>query len=188
MMKRRNIEIEVRFININVDDIKRHLIKLKAKNLQENLLKETIFYNKNLSWRKEGKFIRLRKINERIYLSYKHHKKSSIYGAEEVEIEVNDYEKTKTLLIKAGFTAFREQEKLRHSFILNDVIIDIDKWPSLPAYIEIESDSVVKIKKIVKKLNLEWKDAIFEDAKIIIEKYYGIPVSRLKVFTFKKIA
>ena len=177
MMKRRNIEIEVRFININVDDIKRHLIKLKAKNLQENLLKETIFYNKNLSWRKEGKFI-----------SYKHHKKSSIYGAEEVEIEVNDYEKTKTLLIKAGFTAFREQEKLRHSFILNDVIIDIDKWPSLPAYIEIESDSVVKIKKIVKKLNLEWKDAIFEDAKIIIEKYYGIPVSRLKVFTFKKIA
>ena len=184
---KKNIETEVRFINVDIDKLKNVLSMLKAKDLKENLLKETIFYDKNLKWREEGKFIRLRKINEKSYLTYKHHKESSISGAEEIEVEINNYAIMKLLLSKIGLISYREQEKLRHTFILDDVIIDIDKWPSLPAYVEIESDSVVKIKRITKKLNLQWKDAIFEDAKIIIEKYYGIPVSKLKFFTFKKI-
>ena len=50
----------------------------------EVFLEETIFYDKNLKWRDEGKFARLRSFSGRNIFTYKHIKKASIDGAEEI--------------------------------------------------------------------------------------------------------
>ena len=53
-----NKEIEVRFLEINKNELAEKLIKLGAKDKGENILNETIFYDSDLSWLEEKRFAR----------------------------------------------------------------------------------------------------------------------------------
>jgi len=90
-------------------------------------------------------------------------------------------------LLRLGLICYRQQEKKRHKFILGMVTIDIDTWPNIPTYLEIEGKTEKDIKKAAQKLDLDYSEALFIDARQIIEKKYGIPVSTYKYFTFDKI-
>lgn len=187
-MKNKNREIEVRFLNINPQSIIKKLQKLNAKDEGEYKILETIFYDKQKTWLEKGKFVRIRKAKNKIFISYKHHQKHTATGTYEIEFEVNDFNKAKKFIESLGLIAFRIQEKKRHTFKLQNVILDIDTWPTIPTYLEIEGESEEDLKDIAQKLDLDWKKAVFENAKIVIEKYYKVPVSTYKYFTFKKIA
>jgi len=186
-MKKVNTEVEVRFLNIVKEDIIKKLNALNAKDLKEDFIQEVIFYDKELTWSGENKFIRVRKTNTGITMTYKHQHTNSVDGTTEIELEIDNYENAKLLLVEGGLVAFREQEKKRHSFIINDTKIDIDTWPSVPTYVEIEGSSESELKEVAKSLSLKWEDAVFENAKIVIEDKYKIPVSKLRYFTFSKM-
>jgi len=186
MAKKESIEIEARFLEIDVKKLIECLVAVGAQDLGKSLLKETIFYDKSLSWRDRQKMVRLRMVKGKVYLTYKHRRETAIDGTEELEILVSDYTITKKILEKTGLIAFREQEKLRHTFIVDGVHVDIDIWPQLPAYVEIEGDSEECVKAVASKLNLKWEDAVFDDARAIIENHYKIPVSKMRIFTFEK--
>lgn len=183
----KNREIEVRFLDINSKQIIFILKKLKAENLGESLIREIIFYDNKLLWRKQNKFVRLRKVKNKLFLTYKHHQKETVDGALEIELEVNNFDKAKTFLENLGLISFREQEKKRHSFKLDDTIIDIDTWPSIPTYLEIEGRLKKDLKETARKIGLDWSKGTFLDARRIIEQHYKVPVSKFKYFTFKKI-
>lgn len=182
-----NIEIEARFIKINKPQIITTLHRLNAVDLGEDLMQELIFYDKDLTWRDQQKFVRLRKTNGKIYLTFKHHKETKVDGTTEIELEVNSLLKAKKFLVSLGLVCFREQEKRRHKFLLDGVFLDIDTWPGIPTYLEIEGKSEDQIKKVAKKLGLDYKNALFIDARGIIETIYNIPVSTYRHFTFKKV-
>ncbi|OGZ65980.1 MAG: hypothetical protein A3C50_03080 [Candidatus Staskawiczbacteria bacterium RIFCSPHIGHO2_02_FULL_43_16] len=105
----------------------------------------------------------------------------------EIEIEVSDLQKAKDFLEELGLVAFRQQEKKRHTFKLGEVIVDIDTWPSIPTYVELEGPNEESLKEAAVKLGLDWKNVVFKSARFIIEEKYGIPVSSLHFFTFSKI-
>ncbi len=187
-MKNNNREIEVRFLNISPKSIIKKLQKLNAKDEGQYKILETIFYDKQKTWLEKGKFVRLRKARNKIFLSYKHHQKHTATGTYEIEFEVSSFNKAKLFLESLGLVAFRQQEKKRHTFRLGSIALDIDTWPKIPTYLEIEGNSEEDLKHTAQKLGLEYKKAIFENARIVIEKYYKVPVSTYKYFTFKKIA
>lgn len=60
---------------------------------------------------------------------------------EEVEIAVDSYEATKLFLKKVGFIEKHEVEKKRTRWQLEDIVFDIDTWPAIPTFIEIEAES-----------------------------------------------
>jgi adenylate cyclase, class 2 len=129
----------------------------------------------------------LRDTGDKIFLAYKHHQKAAVDGAIEVEVEISDIEKTKILLEYAGIIAVRWQEKIRHTYLLDNVVIDIDTWPTVPAYVELEGDSEEELKTVASRLKLDWKNVELLDAKSLLAKYYKISVTNLKFFTFGKI-
>src|ERR1044072_2543947 len=131
-------EIEVRFLEIDKDALAKKLIALGATDKGETFLEEVIIYDKNLKWLDERKVLRLRKIGDRVRLTYKHH--DNIEGGEATEIEfgVDDFEKAEALFTELGYLPYRHQQKKRHSFELMGVVFDIDIWPRIPAYVEIE--------------------------------------------------
>lgn len=183
-----NIEIEAKFLEIDKEDIKKKLKSLGAIDLGEDLVEEAILYDRDLKWRDESKeFIRLRKINGKVFVTYKKRLSNELGGTEEVEFETSDFEKTAIVFEKAGFPIYRRQEKRRHTFKLNNVTFDIDTWPKIPTYIEIEGGSGDEIKKAAEGLGFDWKDAHFENARIIIEKIYSVPVGKMRWFTFGRI-
>lgn len=181
-----NREMEVRFINIDASSLKKKLAELKAADLGEDFLKEVVFYDKEKTWIKENKFARIRKTNKGIFMCYKHHQEASVMGTLELEFQVENFEKATLFLEELGLVAYRAQEKRRHSFILDTVVIDFDTWPTLPTYVELEGTSEESLRKVASILELDWSNVIFENAKTVIEKYYHIPVSTLRYFTFEK--
>ena len=62
------------------------------------MLEETIIYNSDGSWRKDNRFVRVRKSGDTVMLSYKEHRTHTIDGTFEIELHVDDYEKAALLL------------------------------------------------------------------------------------------
>ena len=178
-------EIEVRFLDIDKEKVIRKLRELGAEDLGEEMLEEIIFRDARGEW--TDKLVRLRKGAKGLSLSYKHHKAHALDGAEEVEFFVDtDISKAKTFLERVGLVAVREQQKKRHSFRLRETAFDIDTWPRIPTYIEIEGPSEDSLKKAAQDIGLDWADAIFENALAVIEGRYKIFVGKMKYFTFDR--
>ncbi|MBI3485464.1 CYTH domain-containing protein [Candidatus Daviesbacteria bacterium] len=189
-MKKANREIEVRFLEINPQEIIEKLNSLGAADQGEDLFTEIIFYDKDLKWQyQEKKIVRLRKNNQGIFLAFKQLIEKSADGTVEVEFKVEDLEKAKQFLKEIGLVDFRHQEKKRHSFKLDKVSVDIDIFPAnIPPLVELEGESELELKEAVKKIGLDWKDVCMESTRYLIENRYKIPVSKLKFFTFNKVA
>jgi adenylate cyclase class IV len=77
---------------------------------------------------------------------------------EEIEINVSDFNKTAELLDKIGFIEKFYQENKRIRYQLDDIEFDIDFWPQLDPYLEIEAHSWEKIDEAIKLLELNPED------------------------------
>ena len=134
-----------------------------------------------------NKWIRLRKSNDKIELTVKHiYKKnySKIQKVKEMEIGVTDLEETNRILESIGLSKRNYQEKRRHSFTYKDAEIEIDEWPMLDPYMEIECDDEDLINEIIDKLNLSNKriESLNTEA-LYLEK--GIDVLKIGKLKFK---
>ena len=118
------------------------------------------------------KWIRLRKtvsqneaneIKESTTLTIKHilkNDQSGIQQMKETEIVVNSFEETNELLENLGFYYRCYQEKRRTKYILNDHEIDIDTWPGLPTYFEVEGKDREDLEGILNLLGYSFDEAV----------------------------
>lgn len=110
-----------------------------------------------------NKWIRLRKSNDKVELTVKHiYQKSEdkIQKVKEYEITVSDFEETNRILTSIGIVRRNYQEKVRYSFKYKNADIEIDIWPLLDPYMEIECDDENTIIEILKKLEFESKEIV----------------------------
>lgn len=182
------IEYEARFLEIDKDALINTLHSLEAVDKGETLLKETIFYDQAGSWQENGKLVRVRTKNHTdTTVTFKHHRSQSIDGALETEFHTDNAGTIEEFLAQIGLVASRWQEKTRHTFTLDETTIDIDTWPQVPTYVEIEGVSEQSIQQTAYKLGLQWQDAVYEDARNILENRYNIPIRTLTHFTFDRV-
>jgi len=182
-----NREIECRFLEIDKEALIKKLLDLGAEDQGEKLLQEVIIYDKDLKWRNEDKRMRIRNADGKLTLSYKEHTDhNTVDGTIEIEIGIDNIKQTELLLEKLGFASFRHQEKKRHTFILDSVTFDIDSWPRIPTYVELEGDSEEALKKAAAAVGYDWKDVVFENPRSVIENRYKIPVGKMTWFTFER--
>ena len=179
-------EIECRFLEIDKTALVKKLIELGAHDEGEIMLEETIIYDPEGNWRNENRFVRLRKVGDMTKLTYKEHREHTVDGTYEIEFGIDDYKKAELLFEKIGLKLFRHQQKKRHTLQLNGVTFDIDTWPRIPTYVELEGESEQVLKDAAKAVGFDWKDAIFNNASWVIENKYNIPVRQLKYFTFER--
>lgn len=183
-----NIETEVRFLDIDVVNLKQQLLDLGATDHGDDLLQEIIFYDKDGAWQKtKNKVVRIRTAHGKHYLTYKHNVANHAQGTVEIQLVVDDREKTRAFLKEVGLTEFRHQEKRRHSFTLGAIHVDIDTWPNVPPYAEFEGPSEEALQDLTSKLDLEWSKADTHNAAWVLEHVYNIPVLQLKYFTFNHV-
>ncbi len=64
--------------------------------------------------------------------------------------------------------------------------MDIDTWQKIPTYVELEGESEQVLKDIAQKLGFDWNNAVFDNARKIIEERYRIPVGNMQWFTFDR--
>jgi adenylate cyclase class 2 len=176
-------EIETRFLDIDKNKLAKELLALGAVDKGEEKLEEMIFHAVDGLWVGKRKFVRLRKTNGKIKLTYKENEEQKVDSAQEIEFEVPDWDKCSEFLGKVGLTSMRHLEKYRHTFEFDGATIDIDTWPKIPVYAEIEGPSVEAIKNVCEKLRMDWEERFDGDAREVF-RHYGYNLDDIVVITF----
>lgn len=180
-------EIEVRFLEIDATQLKHKLAELGAEDKGEDLFDEIIYYDKDNTWQDQQKLVRVRKTNAGVRVAFKHNHTEAADGTHEAEFTANDFEQAQQFLESLGFLyRKRHQQKKRHAFVLDGVSVDIDSWPNIPTFVELEGVSEQDLQKVANKLGLDWNKRNMTNAAEVI-KSYGIPVKEFSVYTFEKM-
>jgi adenylate cyclase, class 2 len=88
-----------------------------------------------------SKWIRLRRDGTETTLCVQVMHSDAIDGTHEVEVTVDHFAATSELLALLGFVPKSYQENRRTSFTLDGARLEIDEWPQIPPYLEIEADT-----------------------------------------------
>ncbi len=154
-------EIEVKFLNIHINEIRAHLENAGAKLVKPMALMRRMIL-KTPEMLESNAMLRLRDEGDKKTLTYKKFTNNTIDGAKEIEIKIDDFETTADLLIKGiGVPLISFQESKRETWVLNNVEIMIDKWPWLDPYIEIEGTTENEIQTVALALGQNWEDRKF---------------------------
>ncbi|MDP2933484.1 MAG: class IV adenylate cyclase [bacterium] len=178
-------EIETRYLDIDKEELVKKLVLLGAVDKGEEKLEEIIFHAADRSWVGKSKFVRLRKIKDKVQLTYKTNPKQAVDSALEVELEESDMDKCSEFLQQVGLKAMRQAEKYRHTFKFGDVAIDIDTWPKIPVYAEIEGPTVESLKNACYQLGFDWEKRFDGDAREVF-KHYGHNLDNITMVTFSE--
>lgn len=176
-----NVEIEERIIDINVEAVIEKLNSLNATKVGEWNQKRYVY---DFNPKRENEWIRLRTNGEKTTITYKNIEKNNIDGTKELEIEVSDFDNTNELLNILGYKAKAYQENKRVRFHLNDVEIDIDYWPLIPPYMEIEGKNIEDVKKIEELLKIDKNKVTTLNCQDIYSQIYGININEIKELRF----
>ena len=174
-------EIEERVLEINKEEIIKKLEELKAEKVGEWHQRRYVY---DFNPKRENEWIRLRDTGKSVTLTYKNVEKNTIDGTKELEITVSDFDETNELLKILGYAPRAYQENKRIRYMLNGIEIDIDSWPMIPTYMELEGNSIEEIKKLEDTLGID-KDKITNlNCQSIYIDIYNIDVDSIKELKF----
>ena len=163
-------ELELRILDVDVNKVIDKLEKMGAEKVGDWHYIRYIYDTKPFD---DDKWIRLRSNGEEITLTYKNFANDSIDGVKELEIGVSDLQKTKEFLEILGYEHISFQENKRIRYMYNDIEIDIDTWPYLNAYVEVEANSKDKVIEIVDELKVYGSEVTAKNVQsIYLEKGY----------------
>lgn len=162
-------EIEATFVNIDKDALRKRLRELGGELLQEEtLMKRTVFATG------EQSFARVRDEGNCITMSYKRQDSATLSGMKEICLKVNNYDDAVDFMKALTVKVKSEQETLREEWLLDGVEIDIDTWPWLPTFVELEGPSEKSVEEVTEKLDFVMDEAIFGSVDDIYKIYYDV--------------
>lgn len=162
-------EYEIRILEIDHDKIVQKLEELQAKKKFEALQRRLVY---DFNPVKETSWIRLRSNGEVTTLTIKDIESKTVDGTKELEIVVDDFDNTNLILEKLGYKNRGYQENRRTQYVLDGVEIDLDRWPLIPEYMEIEGPNEEAVYETLDKLDIS-KDKIVTLDVLSIYKEYG---------------
>ena len=174
-------EYEVRILDINKDEIIKKLENLGAQKVSEFNYKRRVY---NFNPPTDHKWVRLRTDGKKTTLTIKKIEDFTIDGTKEMEIEVSDFEETNRMLEELGYISHTYQENQRIRYMLDEVELDIDTWPYIPTYLEIEGKNENSVKETLRKLNLDKTKATTLDVQGVFKEFYNIDIASVPVVKF----
>src|SRR3989338_3691563 len=170
-------EIETKVLEVNVEEVKKKLKILGAEETQNTRLTVDWYCPKGACESGHPWYLRVRKTSDgKSEISWKSLEKfvGNTRQSEEINVDVSDFEKAKALLKAIGLENYAHQEKDRISFSLKDWNFDLDQYPGMPAYLEIEGISEKHVGEAIKLLNLENHRSIGEGERVLIDEEYKL--------------
>lgn len=166
-------EIEAKFLDIESDLLRQKLKLLKANHIStEREMKRKNFDFADGRLQQKNGWVRLRDEGNKVTLAYKQLNDRTINGTEEVNVEVSSFDNTCDFLESIGLKTKSYQVTKRESWSLDDVEIEIDTWPWIPQYVELEGKSAEAVRHVAERLGLDWSKALHGSVEIAYQSYY----------------
>ncbi len=168
-------EIEVKILEINVEEVEGKLKKIGAEKVFESEIVSIYFDFPDKRLEKEGKILRLRQKDEKVILTYKELiSKDEAKIMDENELEVQDFDLMKEIFEKIGLSPLYEFKKHRTTYELNQTHFEIDKYPDIPAFLEIEAPDLNTLDEIVSELGFSKEEVNSYSIKDVLKHYNKI--------------
>lgn len=151
-------EIEIKFKITQVKNIRKKIKKEGGIFISKTFERTVRFDTPAKKLEKNGLFLRTRTGFKNVITLKQKVDNKKFREREEIEFEISEPEKMKTILEKLGFTKIKIMEKYREKWELKNTEIVIDNLP-MGNFIEIEGEEK-DIKKVVKILELDFKNGI----------------------------
>jgi adenylate cyclase class 2 len=185
-------EIEIKFLDVDVASLEEKLKKIGAKKVGEYFYKRRTFDYPDLRLDKGGVWIRVRDEGDRVTMACKKIvdydpsvKVSKNAKIEEHEVIVSDFDTTCQILSGAGLIEKGYQENKRLRYVKDDIEYDIDTWPKIPTFLEIEGPSLEKVEEAARLLDFDVKESVRYSSWQIYQSY-GIELHNYQIVTFDK--
>lgn len=175
-------EIEVVFLEIDKDALEKKLATIGAHKVKDIFYRHVAMDYPDYRLNKDNSWIRLRDEDGEVVLAYKKRLgvtsqdgSTNDEGMEEIEVIVDSYDATKLFLQKVGFIEKHEAEKKRTRWQKGETVFDIDTWPALPTFLEIEAPTWEDIDAAAELLGFDPKERKICSVNQIY-KMYGMSV------------
>jgi len=87
----------------------------------------------------------------------------------ELEFSVSDFDSAQAFLEALGYQVVWMYEKIRQSFLLDDVTVTLDEMPFGP-FMEIEGPDGARIQAAARKLDLDWEQRVLVSYAVLFER------------------
>ncbi|THA25662.1 CYTH domain-containing protein [Streptomyces sp. RKND-216] len=159
-------EYEAKFLNIDVDAVREQLRAVGAQRTFEKTLFTRLIFENNAVQGEQ--WLRLRNEGGKTTLTLKQVSDAfTIHGTTEIEIEVNSLDTTTELLKALGLRQVRYQQNYREEWQLGHITYDLDTWPDLPTFLEIEGPSEDAVRTAVVDLGYDYNEARYGSIDLI---------------------
>ncbi len=163
-------EIEVKFIDVNIDDVRSRLEQAGATLEQPMRDMRRVFIETD-QHAADNMFIRVRDEGDKVTLCVKKKTKSlmesTLDSTYEVETTVGDFDKTLEIFKVGGWDYKSYQESRRETWQLDDAEVVIDEWPWIKPFIEIEGETEQVVRSVADRLVFDWSTAVFGSVDVI---------------------
>ena len=180
------IEHEIKILAVDVEESKEKLTALGAVFQWTKEFRRYVYDAQPASYERR---LRLRTDGTKTQLTFKHIvDETSIDGVQEREVQVDDFDMMNLLLYQLGYVAKAYQENRRHSFLLNDCEVEIDEWPGIPPYIEIEWPSIEKVTETVALIGYADHEKTSDNTTKIYRRYGIDDLESVEVLSFETMS
>jgi adenylate cyclase, class 2 len=175
-----SIEHEAKILDIDPEAMEQLILEQGGSKLGDKLMRRYVY---DITPGDESKWIRLRDTGSEVTLAVKHILSDAIDGTKETEVAVSNFERTNELLGLLGFTPKSYQENKRTSFMLDDAELEIDSWPQIPPYLEIEGKSREDVVRVAALLGYA-EDVLTGENTMKVYRRYGIELGGVAELRF----
>lgn len=174
------IEHEAKVLDITPEDIERLILDRGGQKLGDKFMRRFVY---DVVPGDRSKWIRLRDTGTETTLTVKEITSDEIDGTHEIEVEVDDFATTNALLAMLGYTPKSYQENKRTSFMLDGAQLEIDTWPLIPPYLEIEAGSKDEVIRVAGLLDFR-EDQLTGENTLKVYARYGIDLTTINDLRF----
>jgi adenylate cyclase class 2 len=176
-------EIETKILEVDTEKVISLLEKIGAQKIQDTRLMVDWYSLSNIKNNIHPWYLRVRKTSDgKSEISWKSIEKhvGNTRQSDEININTSDFEKSKQFLEAIGLVHYAHQEKDRKSFVFKDWQFDLDQYPGMPAYLEIEGTSEEHVGEAIQLLQLENHEALSQGETKLIRERYGLDWNNMR--------
>jgi adenylate cyclase, class 2 len=168
-------EIEAKFLAVDHASLRAKLKGLGVECVHPMRLmkrREYDFPDKRLE--KSGAWVRVRDEGDRVTLAYKQLHDRTLQGTHEVSMTVDSFEAADAFVRSIGLQVRSYAETKRESWRLKGVEIELDEWPWIRPFIEIEAGDEKAVRNLAAQLGLRWDDALHGSVETAYQAEYDV--------------
>ncbi len=177
-------EIELKFLEINKEKLIKKLREKAAKKTFEGIMKVAYLDHGDNRIKDRNELLRLRDIgNGKVEICYKANPRiqDNCKVFDEYEVISENFDTLLKIFEKADFKQTIYYEKKRIQYEYKGVKFEIDEYPNVPVFVELEANNSKKIEEIAKKFDLnKYEKSNLSISDLCTSKYKNIKLNGLK--------